>query len=191
MSNPEPSRPRLFTGIALNREARQLVSEIQELLRESVEGVRWVDPHNFHVTLKFLGWCDPGLVPEILSVLSEAARLLPLRLEIGGAGGFPSDRAARVVWVGAEETTGNLEKMFKMIDRGVRRLGFERESRRYTPHVTIGRARKPVRLDLGGLPAVGQSVSLDVGDIILYRSELKKGGAVYSVLERVAGGQGR
>lgn len=179
-------RPRLFTGLALTPEVREHIAGISRRMSGEIEGVRWVPAENLHVTLKFIGWCEQEKIPRIIEAMSEAAAQLPIELSIGGPGGFPSSASARVIWVGAEDRSGRLSTIFRIIERGAEGCGFPREKRGYRPHVTIGRAKKkPVRLPAGPPGESRAPLLLEVEDLVLFRSELKSTGAEYSVVERV------
>lgn len=176
---------RLFTGIALSEEVRGHVARITGELKDRIEGVRWVPGENVHVTLKFLGNCHPGSVEDILEAMETASAHLPLCLDVGGVGAFPSQSSARVIWVGARDPSDSAAALFADLDGALRRLGFEREKRRYRPHVTIGRAkRSAVRLPEGISDRFAEVLPLEVRDIALYESCLSSSGATYTILGR-------
>lgn len=176
----------MFTGIALSEEAVLYATAVTGELSGFVEGVRWVSADNLHVTLKFLGSFDPLLVTSFLEEMGIAARHLPLTLRLGGIGGYPSLGSARVIWVGAEDTGGRLRKAFADIECVAERYGFPREKRPFRPHVTLGRARaRPVRISRDTCDRFKGEVLLNVDEIVLFRSELKSGGARYSIAGKV------
>jgi len=182
-------RPRLFTGFALSPEVRAYVAAVAARLSATVPGVRWVPPENLHVTLKFIGQCEDARVPRLVQAMRQASEALPIRLEIGGVGGFPSQSSARVIWVGADDGTGRVKKVYEVLDKGAEKCGFPREKRAYRPHITIGRARKkPVALPPGIDEEPGR-LTLAVNEIVLFHSELKSTGAEYSVVERTGPGK--
>lgn len=186
MEDSPEQKIRLFMGVALSERARGFVAGLVQGISGSLEGVRWIPAENLHVTLKFLGSTETGLIPEIISVMKEAATGLPVELLIGGIGGFPSQGSARIVYVDAEDPTGGIVELQGGLERGMEKYGYGREKRRYQPHVTVGRARKkPVRLH-DDLPVdTEERVPLKVQGITLYRSVLKRTGAEYSILETV------
>lgn len=190
MSADKARKVRLFTGIELDEPSRQLVSDISDSLSRKITGVKWVPRENYHVTLKFLGWVDPGAVRETVESMRMAAVHLPLRLRIGEAGAFPSLSSARVLWVGAVDLDEKVERVFGKLDKAAQGIGVRREKRRYHPHVTIGRSgKKPVRVSREDLLLPDRKVILDVKEITLFRSEFKSSGVSYTVIER-AGGPG-
>ena len=109
-----------------------------------VEGnVRWVPAENIHITLKFLGEVSKEKAAEVGGVLEEVSSgYEPFRVEPSGFGAFPSERKARVVWAGVGEGAETLRAVAGRLEASLEELGFEREKRGYTPHITLGRARK-------------------------------------------------
>jgi len=189
MIEKDEEKLRLFTGLSLTPSVQEYVVNIVEGLSRCVQGVRWIPSQNLHVTLKFLGWCLPGQVPMIIDVIKKASAYLPLKLEIGGVGGFPSQGSAKVIWVGVDDPQGNVQKLSATIESGAEKCGFEREKRPYHPHITVGRAKnKTVRLPGQVLRSMAGTMILEVDDIVLYRSVLERTGAEYSVLERLGPG---
>lgn len=183
MNTETTGRLRLFFGLGLDPKTREYVKEVTKELSLRIEGVRWIPGENLHVTLKFLGSCEAEKVPGLRELMEEAAVDLPLELEVGGVGGFPSQSSARVVWVGAEDVTGGIQRVYKSLDRGAQKIGVKREKRPYKPHITIGRARKkPVNIAEKVLKYEGTRLTLNVEEIILFHSELTSKGARYSVV---------
>ena len=186
----QPSTQRLFTAVPLPPDIRHRIASLIDQLAEVVEGVRWVPEENLHITLRFLGDCPPSTVPVMAGAMRKAARHLPAQVRIGGVGGFPSVRSARVVWVGVDDLTGAVEKVYNVLDKGAEKSGLGREGRKYRPHITIGRSRrKPVRIQeelLAGFAA--ERFEMEVGEIVLFRSRLSNAGASYSVVEAAGPG---
>lgn len=190
MEDVRRSPLRLFTGIALSEEVRGCVARIADRLGDEIEGVRWVPRENLHVTLKFLGDCDPGSVDGILEAMRPAREHLPLCLDVGGVSAFPSQPSARIIWVGADDRSGAAAALFTDLEGALRRLGFEKEKRRYRPHVTIGRARRSaIRLPEGIGDRFAEMLPLEVHDIVLYRSSLSSSGATYEIMGRAGPGE--
>jgi 2'-5' RNA ligase len=182
----ERRKLRLFTGLYLTQEVRRQVADITTVLSEDIEGVRWVPQENLHVTLKFLGWCDRAVIKNLAEIMTKAADYLPLTLTVGGVGAFPSLGSARVIWVGASDIEGRVEKVYNVLDKGAAKCGIPKEKRAYRPHITIGRARKrPVMIGPEIAGRFDGEKTLEIVDIVLFSSELKSTGAEYTVLERI------
>lgn len=179
---------RLFIAIPIDDKTRLEVCRMCDYLKERVSDVRWVKAENLHITMKFLGDTKEKLVPEISSAMEEVSKYLPFEMEIGGIGGFPSLASARVIWVGAYDESQTVHRIYEEIETGIGNLGFKKEKRKYSPHITVGRSkRKPVRVDVGHELGKRAGSTLIVNEVVLYKSDLKSSGAEYTVLERVAG----
>ncbi len=186
MSGNGVQRRRLFTGISLTPEVRRFVAGISERLSTTIADVRWVPAENLHVTLKFLGACDHDQASAIVEAMHNAAKHLPVRLEVGGVGAFPSQRSARVLWVGAADLEDRIVKIYNVLDKGAEKCGFQRENRRYTPHVTIGRSRKKaVSLPADMQGGFIEELTMRASEIVLFESVLKSTGAEYKIVESV------
>jgi len=156
--------------------------------------VKWVDPDNIHLTLKFLGNTDSGIVGKITSALEEAVRgTPPFSIEVGGLGVFPNTRHVRVVWVGLTGEVAKLGQLQQRIETVLVPLGFAAESRSFTPHLTLGRvndyASPGERQDLGQLvtgTAFEARYKINVDAVHLIKSQLTREGPIYSKIGTVA-----
>lgn len=182
---------RVFIGIALPPECRRAIAEAISPFRGKRTPVSWTPEENLHVTLKFLGETPTGRLDEIGPLLDGAAGGIPsFELTVEGAGGFPSLRAPRVLWVGIREPLELVGKLHENIENALSAAGFPREERRFHPHVTVGRARD--RLPAGWGEQYGNALSgkrfgdVGVNSFQLYESRLSPGGAAYRVLRDVA-----
>jgi 2'-5' RNA ligase len=105
---------------------------------------------------------------------------------VGGVGAFPSQRSARVLWVGTSDLEDRIVKVYNVLDKGAEKCGFQRENRRYTPHVTIGRSRKKaVRLAPGLEENFTEKLTMKASEIVLFESVLKSTGVEYKIVESV------
>src|SRR5262249_25111936 len=112
-------------------------------------------------------------------------RTAPCEITYAGLGTFPPRRPPRVVWLGAEETTGTLHSLKKRIDHELIPLGFKPEERPFHPHVTLGRLRSDqgIRNLISKLENIMfEPQTAELGEIQLMKSDLQPGGSVYSVL---------
>ncbi len=127
--------------------------------RSVLEGddVRWSRTSNVHLTLKFLGETSKENLADVHAALGAVAgRYGPFRVRFSGLGAFPSASKARTIWAGVDEGSASVCRLAEDVENALETLGFVRERRPYTPHATLGRARKrSVRLpqtDVGRLP---------------------------------------
>lgn len=180
---------RLFLGIELPEPLVAEIGRVQSLLRESGADVRWVEPGNAHVTLKFLGEVAPARLADIDALLAPTIRPhAPHLLELVGIGAFPDEARPRVVWAGAEGAVRELSALHAGIEAALAPIGFEPERRPFSPHVTIGRVRRP-----RGLKRLSATIrelrheplgSLEVAEVVLFESTLTPSGARYQARSR-------
>ena len=174
--------------------AAKISPEIESQLEEFLDGfmkfpakVKWVTPRNIHLTLKFLGETDERIVENVKEAIAEAcSNFGPIDIQLKGCGAFPNLRAPRVFWVGIVDHDKNLAQLATRIDQEVHTLGFERERRAFSPHLTLGRVKD--QHQLGALnEAFGAadfpSTPLAIKSIYLIQSHLKPTGPVYHDLE--------
>ena len=175
---------RAFVAVFPPPEVREaLLRAAREL---PVDGeVRWVRPANVHLTLKFLGdvaEADLSRVTEALETVRESHE--PFEVTPSGFGAFPSARRARIFWAGIGEGSERLRALAHDVEASLEPLGFEREDRPYTPHLTLGRARgRPATLGADESPA-GREAGLhfSVRRMELVKSVLGGSGAAYSTV---------
>jgi 2'-5' RNA ligase len=189
-----PEQVRSFIAIELPEEIRSRLARLRgELEREEHTFVKWVVVGGIHLTLKFLGNIPFKRVAEITRAMEEAARgSSPFRLEVSNLGAFPNLRQPRVFWVGIGGEVDRLSSLQRSIDSALASLGFAKEERPFTPHLTLARVRQGAspgqRKSFGELVMStsfeGKYVA-DVNAINLMRSQLTPTGAVYSCLAEV------
>jgi RNA 2',3'-cyclic 3'-phosphodiesterase len=180
---------RTFIAVPLSKECHTRLSELQSSLRTFRADVGWTAISSIHLTLKFLGEIDPGLVPRISSELRTASQgILPFRLTLRGLGGFPNLRNAGVLWCGVEGDTRELSALQKAVEQACAACGFVPEGREFHPHLTLGRVRGKTNLQplldyIRIAPDFEQPFVVDRYHVI--RSVLTPRGANYTVLETV------
>ena len=168
------------------------------MLFRSLDGLGWVRPEGIHLTLRFLGDIAEERVEALGTMLQDvAAGVTPFALDARGIGAFPDPRAPRVIWLGLQgtpEATAALRRMQAKIEDGVAGLGFPRESRAFTAHLTLARVRDRKSgaalakvLEANHDRVVGGFTAASVG---LIKSELRPTGAVYTTLVEVPFGAG-
>ncbi len=142
---------------------------------------------NIHLTLKFLGEIDSGQNSKIIVRMGEVAlRASPFSLAVKGIGAFPDRRQARVLWVGLAGDVDHLVSIQADLEKGLESIGFPRDRRSFSPHLTIGRSRRRIHPDSlkKALDTIGEDIfeTFMVEQIGLYKSVLKPTGAEYTML---------
>ena len=183
---------RAFVAVELSDGVRREVADVIHGLESArIRGLRTVSPEGLHLTLKFLGDVPESELPSIHSTISLAAGPHgPLLVEVGGFGAYPNESSPRVLWLGVEISEALLSLRTDLEDR-LASLGFERDRREWSPHLTLGRARdrasksdlrRAIRT-LTAMPPVSES--MEVSSVSLVRSTLLPGGAAYRTLSSV------
>lgn len=176
---------RLFVGIEVPETVKDKVAHAQALLKDKIIGVRWVDPANIHVTLKFLGNCRTDKISDICSAIqSGLAGQQAFNCVTGAFGAFPSSRKARVLWLGLNSCEP-LEGLFRLIDSALSAPGFEAETRYFKPHITVARLKKPGPIDFAEAAFLEkEKLKVVIDSVILFASHLSPVGATYEILKR-------
>jgi len=181
---------RAFIAIEIPSEIKSALAALQAELRRAGADVNWTKPESLHLTLNFLGEVDERLIKEVEKVCLETApEFQPFTLRLNGAGVFPNSRQPRVLWAGLSGEVEKTVEMRKRLDEKLAPFGFERDEKKFHPHLTIGRVksnRKTRELlalaDSYQLPAL----SFEVSEIVLMKSELHPAGARYTPMARAS-----
>lgn len=128
---------RLFVGIPFPPELKLRLS----LLCSGVEGARWVDPGNFHLTLRFIGEVGEDVASDIDEALSRV-RARRFALQLAGTGTFGNGARPHSLWIGVERSA-ELSVLRDRIEQSLIRAGLPPEPRKFAPHVTLARLRNP------------------------------------------------
>jgi 2'-5' RNA ligase len=190
---------RSFIAIDLPEDVRREAGRISGRLQEGIYGVKWVEPKNLHLTVKFLG----GVEPETLDLVKEtvgpiAARFQPIELGLAGAGSFPPRGRPRVIWLGVHGGLDHLAALAGNIETALEPLGFEPEDRPFSPHLTLGRVKQGRRKKSGRGPdpdpgqlqgrilelAEVRAGEFSVNELVLFQSVLSPAGPTYRPLAR-------
>ena len=187
-------RIRAFIAVELPEELKSTLLQLQtEMKSDSGNFVKWVAPESIHVTLKFLGDIFPRMVKDVAVALEEASRgNHPFFIEIKELGAFPNLRQPRVLWVGMGGELGKLIDLQQCIDDALASLGFAREKRPFSPHITLARIRDWASLQdrrhFGSLVEKKNfevEYKVDVNGFSLMRSQLFPTGAIYNCLAEI------
>ncbi len=177
---------RLFVAIELDPPIRAALAEVQDQLRGACEGVRWIPAEQLHVTMKFLGEVSDKNVAGVADALRRAARSGPtFSMEVAGSGCFPPRGPARIVWVGMREQTGAMRRCVDAVEQALEPLGFPRERRPFSGHITVGRIREDRssgRIRGAAEACTFESVTQAVDSITLMSSVLSPKGPIYSAV---------
>jgi 2'-5' RNA ligase len=181
---------RVFIAIDIDEQIRRALGDLQNELRSKVDvkksDVKWVNPDNMHLTLKFLGEIKDQEAVYVCNITKEVAgRHESFELDVETVGHF-GGRSARVLWVGTGQNCENLLQLQSDLEQQLASAGWPKEARKFSGHLTLCRVRNSkagVKLaqmtegykdfKLGTIPADSVSV---------YQSQLTPKGPVYTVL---------
>jgi RNA 2',3'-cyclic 3'-phosphodiesterase len=169
--------PRLFAGLEIPPHVANVLSDLQEGLWNA----RWVDPADFHITLRFIGDIGNRMAQDIDSLLADVSRH-PIPIRISGLSSFGGDRPHSVFAV--VEPNRHLMELQSEVERLVRACGAEIDKRKFQPHVTLGRLRGGTSLDVAEyLSKFGYfpPQSFTASRFVLYSSRASVGGGPYVV----------
>jgi 2'-5' RNA ligase len=173
---------RLFVALLFPDQVKSALGELIDDLRPHGQGIKWVEPKNIHLTLKFIGEVPEKKVETICGALETVlAGRKKFKGQVAGCGGFPSLRNPRVLWVGLDGADPAVE-MAREMNHKLIPVGIKSEKRDLSPHLTLGRIKKPS--DLTALAEHMESLNFDAGSVILDRvalvkSTLTPGGPIY------------
>ena len=179
---------RSFLAFEIPTEIRDTVSFIYNGLKNTDLNVRWVKEENIHITLVFMGNVDEKDIDPMGRLLEKACNKYgPFLIRVKGVGVFSSIRSPRVLWIGME---GDIERMRHFRDRiqkDLKRFGIKEEKRRFSPHLTVGRFKRGFNKTdklRSLIEEYRDTASPDsmVRELVLFKSELRPEGAVYTKL---------
>jgi 2'-5' RNA ligase len=182
---------RAFIAVDISPEIQARLEKVITNIKSNLPdgAVRWVTAANLHLTLKFLGDVSVNnlsMLQEML--LAEVGHHHQFEISVGGLGAFPSARRARVIWVGVEAPL-ELAAVQNGIENEMSRLGYAREERPFSPHLTLGRVSRnatPSELHLIGdelhKTKIGFLGAVHIHAVHLYQSDLHPEGSIYTRL---------
>lgn len=178
---------RTFIAIELEPKIQEELARLQERFKAVAPEVKWVAPRNIHLTLKFLGNVTASQVEEVKKILTEvSAKFKGFELTLRGIGAFPKPEYPKVVWAGVDEEKERLVQIAELLEKSLERVGFPREARAFSPHLTLGRIK--FLKDRRGFASLINSLDfkaqnrVQVGRITLMKSTLTPKGPIYTPL---------
>src|ERR1700709_1578868 len=169
--------PRLFTGLEIPAEIGQTLSN----LRGGLPGARWIDPENYHVTLRFIGDIDGVAANEIAQTLERINRR-PFEVSLQGLSSFGGKKPRAVV--ASVVPSRPLMELQAELERLVQRFGLAPEGRKFIPHVTLARLRDASNRDVADYLSVRgyfPTRSFMASRFVLFSSRASTGGRPYGV----------
>jgi 2'-5' RNA ligase len=193
---------RTFLAVELSQELRAELATVQQELKHRIEPemkrdtrISWAQPASIHLTLKFLGDMDEQVIDPLLVAVEQAiGSQTAVNVTLERLSAFPRPQSPRVLWVGPSENwergaeAKRIAEIHGAIEQACEGLSFLRETRPFSPHLTLARIKVGERhvgvaLAKGGVLDRPLSLSsLAVESVVLMKSELKPTGSVYTKL---------
>ena len=174
---------RLFTGIDLSAD---VITNLEDLLRrlKPAAQINWSPPKNLHITTKFIGEWPEERLAELTARLASLPTRTPIPIAIEKLGFFPNPHSPRVFWTGVKGD--DLIALARDTETALAALGIEKETREYSPHLTLARIKTPGKQP-ALLQAVAQLATLEFGSFtadrfFLFHSRTAPSGSVYTRL---------
>jgi 2'-5' RNA ligase len=182
-----PDTIRTFIAVEIPENIISGIRDLQQDLKAYGVDIRWIRPENIHLTLKFLGDVQAADMDRIIkAIIGTAEGGSPISLQAKGIGVFPGVKRPRVLWVGLTGQLELLSSLQKTLDANLKGIGFPPEKRPFKGHLTIGRIKTKMNskifvdalMDFRSF----ESETFVADRIVLFKSELKPNGAVYTNL---------
>ena len=182
---------RAFIAIELPPELKKELTKVETQLKiNSSPVIKWIEPGSIHITLKFLGETSDAILDDLILAMEESVvGVSPFKLDVRQLGAFPGVDRPQVIWVGVSGEMEKLKQLQKNLEKNTEQLGFKRESRTFSPHLTLGRVRDGARPD--DIQRIGKLLNetvftalhnINVNQINLMKSVLTPTGAVHTCI---------
>ncbi|MFH0844292.1 MAG: RNA 2',3'-cyclic phosphodiesterase [Pseudomonadota bacterium] len=180
---------RSFLAFELPPEIKRIVAEVSVGFKRSNLDVRWVKTENIHLTVVFLGQIEQDHLEAMEMEIQKACiKYGHFEMSLKGTGCFPNKRNPRVLWIGLHGDLVRMGYFRDALQDALSPFGVKGEKRSFRPHLTLGRFRTPDKRysildDLLSRHEDLSSPVFQLNELILFRSDLKPGGAEYSKLK--------
>lgn len=169
----------MFVAVSVPAPVADAVEAAIEPWRSTFPTARWVPRENWHVTLRFLGWTSPRLVPWLRDRLSEVADVSTrVECRVRRLGAFPTTGRARVLWAGLEDADGGLAAIAHGVQDSLVRE-FPPERRPFSAHLTVARSDPPLRLPDDFAQTLVEGEPFSIEELVLMRSHLRRPSPLY------------
>ncbi|NLO83605.1 MAG: RNA 2',3'-cyclic phosphodiesterase [Clostridiales bacterium] len=176
---------RVFIAIEFEQHIKDQLYNIQQRVVNCSTSGNFTRPENFHLTLKFIGEVQPPFINEITAAMKETAKACkPFSLHLGDLGSFPRGNK-KIIWIGLKGELDRLNHLFSRLDTALNNIGIARDTRKYSPHITLGR-EVSLSVDFSKLaediiPKISENCSsvIKVSKISLMESTRKDGRLIY------------
>ena len=179
---------RTFIAVPLSAEICQAIGQIENNLKKLDCNIKWVRPQNVHLTLKFLGDIKPKRIDVLKETFEDLFRNAgSIKIELTQLGAFPNIEHPRILWVGLKDDEQRIARLASMLEEGLGAIGFKKEEKPFSPHITFGRIRSPRNLNLLSEAISDYSLPINLKqtaqNITLYESILTPKEPIYKAVK--------
>jgi RNA 2',3'-cyclic 3'-phosphodiesterase len=180
---------RVFIAIPLNQDTQTALSLCQQRLDTSGMDIRWIQPRNIHLTLKFFGEINQKNIDSISRALKKTlADTRGFEFSISGIGAFPDINRPRVIWAGIGQGKDKCIALQKNIESALQAFGFRKEPRAFIPHLTLARIKtsrdlKKITMLLEKEHSYSINAKMPVNRVVLFCSLPGRKEPIYTALE--------
>jgi len=197
--NQEKKYIRSFIAIDLPDKVKEKIyKSVSNSISQEVKYARIIKPNNYHITLKFLGEISENRITRIKKDLNKIdKKKINFDLKFDTTGIFPIQGPPRILWLGFMDMNNNLDIIYKEINQILKPLGFKKEKRKFTPHITLCRFKDAPFSDIEKINKLREEINskikkemedtnISITSLILFKSELTPDGSIYSKLDTVS-----
>lgn len=177
---------RTFIAVEIPDDVKLAVEEYSKSIRGLFERgtIKWVRGEYLHFTVKFLGEVPQTKIDAVKEAVAQAAGdFSQFSLSVSHPGFFPNEQRPRVIWLGADGGADNLLEVFQDLETRLEEAGFDRESKPFSPHLTIGRVRRNLKIQVHDLLPHFEPCRFQVEGLTVMHSTLTPKGPVYDRIE--------
>jgi len=185
---------RTFIAIELPADVTAFLKRIQLQLKTAGADVKWVEPKNIHLTLKFLGEIEEKLLDNLNGILEEVSLgKSPFPARLMSIGAFPNIHSPRIIWAGISEGDAQIKQIAKELEEKIVHIGIPAEDRPFSSHITLGRLRSNFQKDklAKKIQEIQASVEKEnlaftIKELTLFKSTLTPQGPIYEALKKAS-----
>jgi len=178
---------RAFIAIDLPEPVHAALGEAQEEFRRACRDARWTRPEGIHLTVKFLGEISDAQTKQVVDSLGQIGPFNPFSVEVKGFGFFPHAQRPRVFWAGVMAPPA-LAELVAQVESRMEKVGFAREDRAFSPHLTLARFQVPRPQPALEAAIAGRATTslgkFEPSEFFLFESKLLPQGAQYRKVMR-------
>jgi len=182
---------RAFIAIELPCAVKEYLGRFQNKLKTSASDIKWVNPENIHLTLKFLGEIEDKTTDEIKEILETVScRRLAFYIRLSTLGAFPKINSPRIIWTGIDKGADETKEIAAELEERIAKIGIPKEDKPFSAHLTIGRTRSAFNREnlaktLVALQGeiIQDNIEFRADKLTLFKSTLTPQGPVYTILK--------